>query len=281
MEARAIFAKQLVAAVGGGDARLEAAIAAVPREDFLPPAPWLIYSGDGYVPAPDANPVHLYRDCVVAILPEQQINNGQPSLHTYLLAQAMPKEGEHIVHVGTGAGYYTAIMAELVGPGGRVTGIEFEPELAQKARANLARYPNVRIVQGDGAAAPFDAANVIYVNAGATQPAASWLDGLKDGGRLILPLTTDENFGKINVARMARTGCVFRIVRQGADYFAKWLLPVAIFPCAGNRDADASEKLARALASGRASEVTRLYRHSDVSAERTWLSGDDWCLAYA
>jgi protein-L-isoaspartate(D-aspartate) O-methyltransferase len=37
----------------------------------------------------------------------------------------------------------------------------------------------------------FEPADVIYVNAGATRPAASWLEQLKEGGRLILPLTAD------------------------------------------------------------------------------------------
>ncbi len=94
-----------------------------------------------------------------------------------------------------GVGYYTAIMAELVGPSGRVTGIEFDPELAARAKANFAGRPNVEILAGDGATVPFDPADVIYVNAGATRPAPAWLDRLKEGGRLVLPLTTAKGFG--------------------------------------------------------------------------------------
>jgi protein-L-isoaspartate(D-aspartate) O-methyltransferase len=182
--------------------------------------------------------------------------------------------------ISAGAGYYTAIIAELVGAKGRVTGIEFEPELAARARANLARYPNTTIVQGDGASVPFDPADVIYVNAGATQPAARWLDALKDGGRLILPLTTEEGFGPIDYAKIARRGAVFRIERRGNDYLAKWIAPVAIFPCAGNRDPVAERALAAALERGRMQEVTRLYRGTELPEKRIWLRGEGWCVAF-
>src|SRR5258707_4315104 len=73
----------------------------------------------------------------------------------------------------------------------RVTAIEFDAELAARARANLAQAPHVRAVHGDGTRAMFEPADVIYVNAGATRPADAWLDQLKERGRLILPLTAD------------------------------------------------------------------------------------------
>jgi protein-L-isoaspartate(D-aspartate) O-methyltransferase len=98
-------------------------------------------------------------------VPDRRLNNGQPSLHAHLMHQASPAAGEHVVHVGTGTGYYTALLAHLVGPSGRVTGIEYDPDLAVRARANLAACKNVEIVEGDGTQVTFDAADVIYVNA--------------------------------------------------------------------------------------------------------------------
>ncbi|MGR9356601.1 hypothetical protein [Rhizobium leguminosarum] len=62
-----------------------------------------------YVPTPAADPVYLYTDDIVGIVPERHINNGQPSLHAFLLSQAALRAGELIVHVGAGAGYYSAI----------------------------------------------------------------------------------------------------------------------------------------------------------------------------
>ena len=75
------------------------------------------------------------------------LNNGQPSLHAHLIHQASPAAGDHVVHIGTGTGYYTAILAHLAGPTGRVTGIEYDPEFAARAKANLAPYPTVAIVR--------------------------------------------------------------------------------------------------------------------------------------
>jgi SAM-dependent methyltransferase len=102
-------------------------------------------------------------------IPEQQIYNGQPSFHAALMAKAAVRDGEHVVHVGAGLGYYSATFAELVGNTGQVTAIEYVPELAARAKTNLQPLSNVELLQGDGAATPFREADVIYVNAGATR----------------------------------------------------------------------------------------------------------------
>jgi protein-L-isoaspartate(D-aspartate) O-methyltransferase len=214
---RAAYAKQILATASvAGDARLEAALSATRREDFLGAGPWWMLRGfRDYRVTPEADPVYSYTNDLVGILPEQNLNNGQPSLHAHLIHEAAPATGEHVVHIGTGTGYYTAILAHLVGPSGRVTGIEHEPELAARAKANFAAYPNVKIVEGDGTSVSFDQADVIYVNAGCTQPTESWLDRLTDGGRLILPMTSDQGFLANAPERVARAGGVFRIERRG------------------------------------------------------------------
>jgi protein-L-isoaspartate(D-aspartate) O-methyltransferase len=234
-----------------------------------------------YVPTPDADPVYLYTNDLVGILPDQRLNNGQPSLHAHLIHQAAPAEGDHVVHLGTGTGYFTAILAHLAGPSGRVTGIEYEPELAARAKSNFATFRNVEIVEGDGALVSFDRADVVYINAGCTRPAASWLDRLADGGRLILPLTSDQGFARGSPEQMARSGAVFRIERGGNDYLAKWVSAVAIFPCAGSRDEESECALAEAFAKGGWQQVTRLYRGQDIPEARCWLRGAGWSLAYS
>jgi protein-L-isoaspartate(D-aspartate) O-methyltransferase len=113
---------------------------------------------------------------VIGILPERNLNNGQPSLHAALIAAAAPQAGEHVLHVGAGVGYHAAILAELVGATGRVTAIEFDAELAARATANFAQTPHVRAVKGDGTRVMLESADVIHVNAGATRPADAWLD---------------------------------------------------------------------------------------------------------
>ncbi len=119
------------------------AFAVVPREKFLGPGPWSILSWadasgtPGYTSTPDANPAHLYRDIVVAIDASRQLNNGQPSFLAFCLDSLDLKAGERVVHIGCGVGYYTAIIAEVIGSKGHVLGIEIDPKLAMCARDNL------------------------------------------------------------------------------------------------------------------------------------------------
>jgi protein-L-isoaspartate(D-aspartate) O-methyltransferase len=276
---RRAYAMQVMAAAGVEDARVETAFAAVPREHFLGPGPWPILRRRGpaprYATTPSADPVYLYINNVIGILPERNLNNGEPSLHAALIAAAAPQAGEHVVHVGAGVGYYTAILAELAGASGRVTAIELDPGLAARAAANFRQAPNVRVVEGDGTRIGFDPADLIYVNAGATRPADPWLDRLNEGGRLILPLTAQGFPGGD-----ARRGAVFRIARRGADFLARRISAVAIFPCAGGRGEASERALAEALDKGGAEHVARLYRRDDLPAEQCWLRAPGWCLAY-
>lgn len=245
---RRAYAKQILAAAGIDDPRVEKAFTAVRREDFLGLGPWQIVRwGRGYVETPSADPVYLYTDDLVGIVPEQDLNNGQPSLHAMLIASAAPQPGEHAVHVGAGVGYYTALLANLVGAQGFVTAIEFDPTLAARAAANFSGMANVAVVQGDGAVIDFDPADVIYVNAGATRPAETWLDRLKDGGRLILPLTTNQGFRANDPQNIRRRGAVFRVERRGEEFAARWIPPVAIFPCEGAREPASEAALAVAF----------------------------------
>jgi protein-L-isoaspartate(D-aspartate) O-methyltransferase len=164
-----------------------------------------------------------------------------------------------------------------------VTGIEYEPELAARAKTNFPAWPNVDIVEGDGALVSFDTADVIYVNAGCTRPVESWLERLADGGRLILPMTPDQRFASKSLERMdfERAGAVFRIERCGRDYLARWISAVAIFPCARNRDEASERALTDSFAKGGWQKVTRLYRNQEIPEERCWVRGSGWCLAYS
>ena len=279
---RLAYAKQILAAAQVNDQRLEQAFAQVPREDFLGPGPWMIPRWFGeYLPTPTADPVYLYIDNVVQIIAERQINNGQPSGHAKWIASASIKPGEHIVHIGTGTGYYTPIMSHLAAPLGKVTGIELDTGLATRAKENLSSYTNVRLVEGDGTTVQFGAADVIYVNAGVTRPADQWLDSLKEGGRLILPLTTNEGFMGNDPAKVPSRGAMFRIERRGSEFLAQWISPIAIIPCESARDETSEAALAEAFKKrGAWLLVTRLYRHDDVAQDRCWLRASGWCLAY-
>src|SRR5689334_25146877 len=92
--------------------RVEDAFAAIRREDFLGPGPWRRagWRPDQYVITPDADPVYLYTNDLFGLIPERGLNNGQPSLHAFLIATVDPKAGEHAAHIRAGVGYYSAII---------------------------------------------------------------------------------------------------------------------------------------------------------------------------
>jgi protein-L-isoaspartate(D-aspartate) O-methyltransferase len=102
---RRTYAKHVLANAEVDDPLVEAAFAAVRREDFLGPGPWpMLRWPSRYVPTPSDDPVYLYQDALVGIVPERNLNNGQPWLHALLIAAAAPRPGEHVVHIGAGVG---------------------------------------------------------------------------------------------------------------------------------------------------------------------------------
>jgi protein-L-isoaspartate(D-aspartate) O-methyltransferase len=275
--ARRIYAKQVVHAADADDPRLESVLAELPRERFLPPGPWLL-SRWRYQATPDNDPIYLYQDVPVAIAPERHLNNGQPSFITRLIAQGRPQLGDTVVHIGTGTGYYTAVLAHLVGAGGHVFGVEHDPKLADWAAAELGDLPQVHVAAGDGAAMPLPSADLILVNAGAALPAATWLRALKPGGRLVLPLTAETIASDTPITQ----GVVFLIQRRGDDdYVARCVSTVMIYPCVGARDPDAISALALALRTGGQDRVKALRRSEAVDDKLCWLRGPDWSFGYA
>lgn len=276
---RRAYAKHIMFASGVEDSRLQAALARLPREAFFDPGPWSIQgSHSEYQMAPDDDPVYLYQDVVVGMISKKGLNNGQPSFLTFLISLGRIREGDRAVHVGAGQGYYTAIIAELVGDSGKVTAIEYEPELAARATANLSAFSHVRVVHGDGTTIPLEPSDVIYVNAGAVRPANTWLDAMKDGGRMVLPLTVEYT---TDAGHSMTKGAIFLIERNGSDFTAQWKSDTAIYPCVGARDRVSEAALANAFGNGGWEKVTRLYRTETIGPERCWVRGPDWALAYS
>jgi len=150
---RTFFASLITASAGVPSGRLAAAFAATPRERFLGPGPWKIFTGGGYITTPTSDPAFLYQDVTVALSEAGKINNGQPVLHAVGLAALNPQPGETALHIGAGTGYYTAILARLTAPDGKVFAYEIEPALAELASANLADMENVTVYQRSGAEA--------------------------------------------------------------------------------------------------------------------------------
>lgn len=260
------YAEKLREESASASAAVIQAFAAVPREAYLGPPPWRCYGpmvGSGLT----HDPADLYRNVLVAIDASRSINNGEPALHVRLISVMDVQPGEHVVHIGTGTGYYTAILAELVGPGGRVTGIEVDPGLADRSRANLAHLAHVAVILGNGVDVDFDSADGIYVNAGASHPQARWLDRLRPAGRLLLPLTD------------AHVGGVLLVTRGEAAWAARFVSPVGIISCVGGRDRAHERRLRRALRRGDYASVRSLRRDAHDEAPECWLHAPDFCLS--
>jgi protein-L-isoaspartate(D-aspartate) O-methyltransferase len=87
---RAFFASLITASAGVPAGRLSEAFAATPRERFLGPGPWKIFTSTGYITTPSDDPSFLYQDVTVALSEASKINNGQPVLHAVSLAALNP-----------------------------------------------------------------------------------------------------------------------------------------------------------------------------------------------
>ncbi|MGA2552787.1 MAG: methyltransferase domain-containing protein [Burkholderiaceae bacterium] len=267
---RRFYADFIVRSSASTDTSLIEAFASIPREKFLGPGPWPIYVGPGYIWTPTDDPRFVYQDVLVGLSVDRKINNGQPSLHAMCLAALAPALGERAIHVGAGTGYYSAVLAHLVGEGGHVTAYEIQEDLAARASENLRDLGNVRVVSGSGSDMPLPQANMVYVSAGATHPLDTWLDSLTIGGRLLFPLTQAEGYG-----------CMLLATRDADDsYRARSVMGAAFIPCVGARDEENCASLTTALRQG-APELIRSLRRSETPDETAWCAGNGWWLSTA
>jgi protein-L-isoaspartate(D-aspartate) O-methyltransferase len=181
------------------DARVLSAIGKVPREEFI---------------SPELRE-HAYEDRPLAIGCNQTIS--QPYIVASMLQAAELRTEDRALELGTGSGYQTALLAEIVS---HVTSIERHPELAHIARERLSRlgYTKVEIVVGDGtlgypSRAPYD---VVLVSAAAPQIPQSLVAQLAVGGRMVLPVGSRDlqelvliRKEEIGVSQVRLDGCAF------------------------------------------------------------------------
>jgi protein-L-isoaspartate(D-aspartate) O-methyltransferase len=260
------------------------AFARVPREKFIGPGPWQVGSAEAralsavgigtsaYVPVDD--PRHLYHNVVVVIDAAGDINNGQPSALALWINALQLEPGRRVYHLGCGVGYYTAIMAEVVGPSGSVVATEIDSNLAGRARENLSNYTNVQVHAVDGGEFDPGECDAMLINAGVTHPHPLWLDRLRDDGRLVLPITlaTSETLG---------AGLMTKIVRQGSRFSAHGVSPVGIYSCKSVRDPEL-EPLVRSAFTTQAFFKLKSLRCESHEQDATCLvHGKDLCFSSA
>jgi protein-L-isoaspartate(D-aspartate) O-methyltransferase len=256
------------------------AYARVPREHFLGPGPWQIGAPGGraltiacarqahYRKIDD--PRHLYHDVVVVLDLARDINNGQPAALARWIDALQLQPGNRAYHLGCGVGYYTAIIAEVVGSTGAVTGVEYEEDLAARAGENLAGYPNVTALHADGAAFDPGPCDAIFVNAGVTHVQPLWLDRLRDDGRLVLPLT-------ISASPKIGQGVMLRITRRGEAFPVDIVSPVGIYSATGLRSAENEALLRKSMTTGALLRVKSLRRDGHEPGESCLVHAPEGC----
>lgn len=204
--------------------RLRAAFQAVRREHFLPGvAVDRVYQDDAVTchSGPDGTPLS---------------SASQPTIVAVMLNQLDPQPGDQVLEIGAGSGYNAGLLAHLVAPGGQVTSIEIDSDVAAAARANLARagVEGVVVRTGDGwlgapDRAPFDR---IEATVSVWDVAPAWTQQLTPSGTLVAPIELHAGIhASVGFARHGRhlrsrsvQGCGFLPLRgphAGPDTFVK------------------------------------------------------------
>lgn len=155
------------------------AFAAIHREDFVPP---------------DMKPIASLNEAL-PIGCNQTIS--QPMVVGFMLELLDPKQGNHILDVGAGSGWTTALLSHIVGKEGKVVGLEIIPELAKFGKDNVAKYDFIEqgiakylcqdATQGYPFEAPYDG---ILVSASLPKKELprAWREQVTIGGKIVLPI---------------------------------------------------------------------------------------------
>lgn len=138
----------------------------VKREQFVPPAYRMLAFGDLHIPLGDGESMWL------------------PKMEARVLQELRLMRGERVLEIGTGSGYFTAL---LVSQGTQVTSVDINPRLSEEARRKLARagFPDVELATGDGARGwGTDTFDAIVLTGSTPILADSIIGQLQPGGRV-------------------------------------------------------------------------------------------------
>jgi protein-L-isoaspartate(D-aspartate) O-methyltransferase len=244
-ECRRFYSEEIRVIANLDSPALVEAFARVPREKFLGPGPWqlfcpnLLLGKTAYRPVDD--PRDLYHNVLIAIDASRGLNNGLPSALAQWIKVLDLKSSERILHVGCGVGYYTAIMAEVVGSDGNIVASEVDPDLAARATVNLCGYRNVTVHAADGAALDAGTFDAMFINAGVTHPHRAWLECLNEGGRMVVPITFAGEMG-------TGIGVMLKITNCKGKFTIQVVSEVGIYHCTSVRDANLEPVIRKALA---------------------------------
>jgi len=121
---------------------------------------------------------------------------SQPLVVAFMLELLQPDAGEKILDIGSGSGWTTALLSNIVGEKGKVYAIEIVPELKEFGEKNVARYNFIKkgiakFIFADGSngykkEAPFD--KILASASAQKEIPVSWKEQLKIGGRIVTPI---------------------------------------------------------------------------------------------
>jgi protein-L-isoaspartate(D-aspartate) O-methyltransferase len=159
---------------------VEAVMRAVPRHEFAPEAS-LEKAYEPYAAVVTKTDEHGV----------QLSSVSAPQIQALMLEQAQVRPGMQVLEIGSG-GLNAAYLAELVGTDGKVTTVDIDPVVTDRASRLLDEhgYSRVTVVTAD-AAEPIPGlgkVDVVMVTVGAWDIPPAWIDQLKPGGRLVVPL---------------------------------------------------------------------------------------------
>jgi len=159
----------------------------IKRGDFLAPSSL----GEGGLPGDIKNSAEL--NIALPIGFGQTIS--QPLTVAFMIELLQPKRGEKILDIGSGSGWTTALLAQIVGEKGKVVALEIVPELKKMGEKNVAKYSfvkkeTVKFILGDGSKgyekeAPYDK---ILASASGNNLPLNWKKQLKIGGKIVCPI---------------------------------------------------------------------------------------------
>ncbi|MCA9654114.1 MAG: radical SAM protein [Myxococcales bacterium] len=210
------------------------AIEQVPRERFVPVESLL----------------EATRDVAVALDPSGLASTS--AMHAYASAYALLEvgPGDRVLDLGAGAGYGTALLAHLVGEGGEVIAIELDPELVERARAELPPDAPIRSVVADAldpSTWPAGATELRKVTVGFAldELPAAWREALAPGTVIVAPLRHEGS------SRLCRT-----VLRGDGELEQRWLHEVSYVPA--RREAPAARPRASTPETAARGPTTRL-----------------------
>ena len=180
---RTLLVKELVSQGAISSQSVRQAFEEVPRHLFVPRV--------DIATAYSNRPIFIRWDAGMPIS-----SSSEPKMMAIMMEQMNLEPGSRVLEIGAGTGYNAAILAHVVGEKGSVVTMDIDQDIVDEAAGNLSKagYGNVKVICGDGFEGfpgdqPYDR---ITVTVGAYDVSPHWVDQLKEGGVMVVPLCSRD-----------------------------------------------------------------------------------------